>query len=345
MTLPDLPAGRKPPRRLWLFGPYVVLVVAAILWSGAWLWIRGQVAARLDAAAAHSALNGPSLAWDHRRIGGYPFRIEVVLDNARASEASGWGLQAPQVRAETYAYDLKHWIAYAPRGVVLSRPGAGAVAIAGQALRASVAAEAPGQTRISLEGLKLVFTPAPGARGFPLAAADHIDAHVRPAGPDQVEFLLQLQGAAFSPTSLIGRLAAGQPVASAWHGTLSKASALAGGDWPQAARAWAAAGGGVELIGGGINAGPVALDVSGGHLGVGPDGRLQGTVSLGLAHAPASLAAFGRAGALDPALASAAGEIAAARAALSPTAKADLTFQAGVATFGPIAIGPAPRVY
>jgi hypothetical protein len=345
MTLPDLPAPRKPPNRWWLYGPYLALALAVLIWSGAWLVIEGQVAARLDALARPAASGGASLGWDHRRISGYPFRIEVVLDGARASEPSGWGVTAPQVRAETNAYDLKHWTAYAPRGVVLERPDAGAVSITGEALRASLALEGPERTRVSLEGLKLAFAPKPDAKSFPLISADHLDAHTRPAGPDQVEFLVQMQGAILAPGPLLGRLAEGAPVSSAWHGTLSKASALAGGDWPAMARAWRAAGGEIELIGGDLDAGPVRLEASGGHLGVAPDGRLSGMINLGLARLPASLAAFAQAGALDPGLVRGAGEIVQARAASAPTAKVDLTFQAGAATLGPLAIGPAPRVY
>jgi hypothetical protein len=345
MTLPDLPAARKPPNRWWLYGPYLALALAALAWSGAWVWLRGQVAVRLDAMAAHAAVGGPSVGWDHVRVGGYPFRIEVVVDGARASTPSGWGGAAPQIRAESYAYDLKHWIAYAPKGIVLNRPGAGPVAVTGQALRASLALEEPGRTRVSLEGLKLAFAPTAGAKPFALLVADHLDAHTRPAGPNQVEFLVQLQGARFAPTTLIGRIAGAAPVSSAWHGTLSKAAALEGRDWPDMARTWAAAGGVITVMGGELDAGPVRLDVSGGALSVGPDGKLNGRLTFGLARAPQNLAAFGQAGALDPMIARGAGEIAQARATVSPTAKADLTFQAGVTTFGPLAIGPAPRVF
>jgi hypothetical protein len=346
MTLPDLPAARKPPSRWWLYGPYLAVALAAVAWSGAWVWIRGQVAARLQAVAASGAVGGPSVGWDHVRIGGYPFRIEVVLDGVRASEPSGWGVSAAQVRAETYAYDLKHWIAYAPQGVVLNRPrGAGPVAVAGQAVRASLVLEGPGRNRVSIEGLKLAFAPRAGARPFPLVSAEHLDAHTRPAGPDQVEFLVQLQGAKLAPGGVIGRIAGAAAVSSAWHGTLSRASALSGRDWPQMARAWSAAGGAIALQGADLDAGPLHLQATGGQLAIGPDGRLSGGLSLGLARMPQSLAAFAQAGALDPGLARGAGEIAQARAVASPASRADLSFQAGVATFGPLAIGPSPRIY
>ncbi len=201
MTLPDLPARRKPPSRWWLHGPYGVLVLAIIVWTGAWIVIRARVASRFQAMATATP-NGPSLGWDRVKIGGYPFRIEVVLDGVRASEPSGWGVAAAQVRAESYAYDLKHWVAYAPHGVVLDRPRDGPVTITGEALRASIALDASDQTRVSIEGLKLVFAPSPGAQPFPVTAIEHFDGHTRPAtGPDQTEFLVQMKDATLTPGS------------------------------------------------------------------------------------------------------------------------------------------------
>jgi hypothetical protein len=345
MTLPDLPARRKRPNRWWLYGPYLAVALAALGWCGAWFWIKGRVEARLNEIAAHAAVGGPSVGWDRMSVSGFPFRIEVVLDGARAGAPSGWGASAPQIRAETYAYDLRHWIAYAPNGIVLNRPGAGPVNVTGEALRASVVTERAGQPRVSLEGVKLAFAQKPGDRPFPLVSAGHFDAHTRPAGPNEVEFLVQLSGAKFSPDGLIGRLARGAPVSSAWHGALSKAGALGGRDWPGAAREWATEGGTIVLAAADLDAGAVRLQASGGLLTIGPDGRLRGGLTFALPHVAESLSALGAAGALSPALAHSAADIAAARAAANPTGKVDLAFEAGTATLGPLAIGPSPRVY
>jgi hypothetical protein len=347
MTLPDLPATRKPPSRAWLFGPYVALLIAIVAWSGFWVWARGQVVRQLDAARAATG-PGPRVAWSHEHVGGYPFRIEVILDDVRASEPSGWALSAQQVRAETYAYVLKHWVAYAPNGVVLTRPGgAGDVVVTGQAVRASVIVEGPGQAEFAAEGLKLAFAPAPGARPFPLSAVDHIDAHTRPAAGQAgaTEFLIQVQGAHLAGASALARVAGGQPLSAAAHGTASDTQGLAALDWPGLARAWSAAGGRIALEDGWITAGPVNLNVKSADLGVGADGRLNGRLTLNLAQAPGNLAAFAKAGVVSPQMAAGGGEIVSARRAADPNAGADLTFQNGTATFGPIAFGRAPRIY
>ena len=122
--MPDQDAARKPARkpisRLWLFGPYVALLIAMIGWSLFWVWARAEVAGRMDAAAERARLAGYTMDWAGRKIGGYPFRIAVTLDGLRLGEPSGWALSAPEVKAETYAYALGHWVGYAPRGVVPS---------------------------------------------------------------------------------------------------------------------------------------------------------------------------------------------------------------------------------
>ena len=341
MKLPDFTPSRKPPSRWWLFGPYIVVIIAALVWTGVWFWVRGQVVARLD-AASHPVAGHASLTWTHRAISGDPFRIAVVLDGVKASEPSGWAVSAPQLRAEAYAYAPKHWIAYAPHGIVLTRPAAGDVAITGQALRATASFD---KTEFAVEGRKLAFAPKLGAKSFPLIAADMIDAHSRQIDGDKTEFLVQMQGVTLSPAPLLGRLAVGQPMSSAWHGTLSKASSLAGRDWPDAAKAWASAGGVIDIMAGDLDVGAVKLNASGGQLSVGPDGRLQGGVSLALGQLPAAVSAFGDAGALEPVAAHNAAVVAQASTAGDPNAKATLNFQAGATTFGPVSIGPAPRVY
>jgi hypothetical protein len=346
MTLPDPPPPGKRANRWWLFGPYIALLIAMIVWSGFWFWVKGRVEAELSAAKTQGRLGAAAITWDRAHVGGYPFRTEVVLDGVRVAEPSGWGVSTQQLRAETYAYDLKHWVAYLPHGAVLARPEGGPVTVTGEALHASLAMEGQGQDRFAFEGLNLTFATAPGAPPFPLASAHLLDVHTRPAGPpDEVEFLVQLQGASVPPSLPLGRIAGGQPISTAWHGTLSNASTLTGRDWPDAAEAWAAVGGSIVILGADLDAGPAHLTASGGQLSVGLDGRLRGGLNLSLARLPETLAALGKAGLIDPAMAQGAGEIAKARAAANPTAQADLAFQAGATTLGPLRIGPAPRLF
>jgi hypothetical protein len=332
-------------RRVWLYLPYGVLAVAAIAWSLAWLAIRAEVAARMDAAAERLRLAGYTVDWKTRRIDGYPFRIDVTLDGLRLAERSGWALTAPQVRTEAYAYRLDQWIGYAPSGVVLNRPLSGAVAITGQALRASYGGAGADAPRIAVEGVKLVFTPAQGAKPFLIQSADHLDFHTHAVGDDRSEFLLRVDGAAAPTAGLLATIAQAKPVNIAWQARLTHASSLRGQDWPQTVQAWTAAGGALEVEHGVLNAGATAINLRPGRLDVGWDGRLRGTLGLDLRQALSLIRILADAKTIDPGAADQAFSVAQARAAGGPLTQADLTFLAGATAFGPVAIGPAPKVY
>ncbi|HEX4179893.1 MAG TPA: DUF2125 domain-containing protein [Caulobacteraceae bacterium] len=343
--MPDPDAPRKPPNRFWLFAPYVALLIAAVGWSVAWVWIRSEVAGRMDAAATRLREAGYAIDWSRRRIDGYPFRIDVTVDDPRLAERSGWALTAPQIRAEAYAYRLDQWIGYAPSGVVLSRPSSGAVAITGPALRASYGGRGPDAPRIAVEGLKLAFTPKPGAAPFMISAAQHLDLHVWQAGGDQAEFLLRIDGAAAPAGGLLAKIAQAQPMDIAWEARLSHASALHGRDWPAAVQAWSAAGGSLRVEHGLLNAGATSLNLNPGSLDVGWDGRLRGGIGLDLTQAPNLIRTLAQASAIDPGAADSAMTVALARSGGGAVTRADLTFIAGAAAFGPVAIGPSPKVY
>jgi hypothetical protein len=343
MTMPDSPTPRKPPRRFWLFAPFVVVLIAVAAWSAGWLAIRAAVAQRMDAAAQTPAGAGYRLEWGRRGIGGYPFRIEVGLDQAKVSEPSGWALAAPRFEAQANAYDLGHWVMAAPQGLVLTRPGAGDVIVTGQRLRVSLIKVEGAAPRLAFEGIKLGFAPAPGAQPFALVSADHLGLYTRPVAADAMEVLLQLDGAAPGPQSLLAVIA-DRPVTMRWQASVSKLSALHGPDWPSAVRAWSAAGGVIDVAHGEVGAGSAGLTAGQSRLTVADDGRLRGTLVSELRGALPALHRLSQAGILPPLAADIAASVIAARTA-GPVTKADLVFQAGVTTLGPAAIGPAPRIY
>jgi hypothetical protein len=345
MTLHDPNLPRKRLSRFWLYAPYVVVLIAAIGWSLVWLWLRAEIAHRMDATATRLREAGYTVDWTARRIDGYPFRIDVTLEQTRLAEPSGWALAAAEIRAEAYAYEPGHWIGYAPQGVVLTRPASGAVAITGPALRASYTRSDRGAPRIAVEGLKLVFTALAGAKPFAISRAEHLDFHLRPVEDDGAEFLLRIDGASAPPEAILARIAQDRPMDLSWEAKLSKVSALRGRDWPSAVRTWTAAGGDLEVARGGLTAGPAMVALRQGRLTVGSDGRLRGAVGLDLRQAPSVIRILADAKAIDPAAADAAAMVAQARAGGGMVTQADLTFLAGVTTFGPVAIGPAPKVY
>jgi hypothetical protein len=344
-TLHDAPLPRKRPNRFWLYAPYVVVLAVAGLWSLAWIGIRVEVEEAMDKTAARLRDAGYVMEWKDRRIDGYPFRVDVTLDQPRIAEPSGWGLAAPQIKAEAYVYHLDHWIVAATQGVVLSRPNAGAVVINGQALRASYVWLPHSPPRVSVEGVKLAFTPQPGAKPFFITSADRLGLHLRPADGDKAEFVVQLDGASLPLQGLLARIAQNRPIALICQGTASNVSALHGHDWPSAVQAWTAAGGGVDIDRSQVTAGPAVLAAGQSRLTVGEDGRLRGTLGLDLRQAPGAVQAMAEANGIDPTVTRSAMAVAQALSGGQPIAHADVVFQAGVTTFGPVAIGPAPKVY
>ena len=95
----------------------------------------------------------------------------------------------------------------------------------------------------------------------------------------------------------------------------------------------------------GVTAGDALIGAQQGTLSVGSDGRLRGTLDVTLRQAPLALGAMGASGVLPPETAQAAADVTQAREGVDKTAHATLDFQAGRTTLGPVAIGPAPKVY
>jgi hypothetical protein len=95
----------------------------------------------------------------------------------------------------------------------------------------------------------------------------------------------------------------------------------------------------------GITAGEAVVGANAGTLGAGTDGRLTGALDVTLRQAPRALGAMSDTGVIAPEAAQAATLVARARQGTGDVAQATLHFQAGRTTLGPVALGPAPKVY
>jgi len=351
MTLPDRAAPFKRPKRRWLFLPYAVVVVVVFVWSIGWLEISHQVALAMDRTSALAAAHGVDLAWKDRAIGGYPFRIEVAVTDFHAREGSGWAVAAPSVKAIANAYDLNHWVIAAEGGVTLDRPAAGATQITGRAIRASWVGKGDAAPRIIIEGLGLTFAAAPGAKPFPLASADHAEIFTRTEADGRMDAGLLLTGAqprlpGPGAPSLLGDLTANRPFALLWQGIVSHPGAFQGPNAPAAAQAWSDAGGTITTVRAGMASGPRGLGLAPGVIGLSADGRLSGQANFVVrGDAGQALRTVGRDQIINPIAADAGALVLDARQSLGIRQTIDLTFQAGVMTLGPVAIGPSPKPF
>ncbi|MCC7266933.1 MAG: DUF2125 domain-containing protein [Caulobacteraceae bacterium] len=343
MTLPDETPARNP-RRFWLYAPFVLALLLAAAWGGVWLHLRGQVERVLDECADHLRAQGYEVAWKSREVSGFPMRLSVTLTEPRIREPSGWALAAPVLEAEARVHAPGHWLFAAPRGFTFTRPKGGPVTVTGQVIRASLRHLEAHPPNFSFEGVKLTFAPEAGALPFALSSAERVELHLRAAPGDKGSSLLRVADAKGRPGTLWGRIAGEATIDIGWDAVFDHAGAFKGESWPDAVRNWTAAGGTATVKQAGITAGPAVLGVQSGRLSVDPDGRLRGDLRANLKRAPQALAAMGAEGVIAPETAAIAGVVAAARQD-GEIAGAAITFQAGRTTLGPVAIGPAPRVY
>ncbi len=344
MSLHDLPPARKP-RRLGLYLPFVLLLVAAVAWTGFWLWARGEARARMDAAVAGLKSAGYEISWKDRQLGGYPFRMNVTLTDARVREPSGWALSAPRLEGEAFMHAPTHWILAAPQGLTFVRPISGPVTVRGDLIRASLSNLDKTPPSFSFEGVKLTFQPDTGAQPFALSYAERVEFHLRAGPDDEGGVFAEVKDGKAQLSGLSARIAGDKPISIAWNSTLSKMSAFRGADWPSAVRHWVDAGGQMTVRNGGVTAGDAVVTATSGALTVGVDGRLRGLLEVSLRQAPRALGAMSESGVIAPETAEAAAAVAAARQGTGDVARATLNFQAGQTTLGPVALGSAPKIY
>ena len=343
MTLPQAATPRKP-RRLGLFVPFALLLVLAGALSLSWLWLRCETLRAMNGARRSAAAGAEQFDWTSRSLTGFPFRLDLDLAGVRVGEPSGWGILAPRLKAEAFVFAPTHWVVVAPQGVIVRRRRDGPLIITAKVLRASLSGLDQHPWRLSVEGVDLIFATPPGARPFFIDAAKGFHLHTRAGPRDQGAIYIALDQAEARLIGLIGRIADGKPVNLTIDALFSHAAAVAGPDWPGAVRAWSQSGGDLTVRRLRLKAGRAVIDARAGVLSVGADGRLRGSLNLTLGQAPRALMSMGQVGSIAPEAARAAANVVSAQGG-GPLATLDLDFQAGRTTLGPVAIGPAPRVY
>jgi hypothetical protein len=328
--MPDPSAAPQPqslktrPRRFWLFAPFVALLIAVLAWSAFWRIEAWRLQGALSKQAAELQKQGYTAQWSSLKIGGYPFALRTTVIGPRFGDSAGWGVSATRLEARAWAYAPGSWILAAPEGLIVTRPGEGAMTVSGKAIRASVGGLGSAQPRFSFEGDALTFTPAPGAAPPAFSAADKLEAHLQPGPDDQAALLLRIDGAQLRPEAGLARLAAGKPFDLLWDSRLTRLSAFRGSNWPGALQAWRNAGGLLTVVDAKLGLAGVTFDGQGGPITVDTDGRLKGELPMklqgGEGAAKALLQAIGLLGPVP------------------------LRFQDGRASIGPTPVGQALKI-
>ena len=333
------------PSRNWLLIPLVITAVALVAWCAYWFVARDRLLAAVDQAVAAQDAQGRRIEWASRSVQGFPFRLKLVLNQARVTSPSGWGLRAPRVEAQANAYRLTRWVAAAPEGVVVLRPQAGPLRVQGRVLRASLAGVDGVPPRVSIEGVDLRFTPLEGAEPFLLAGAERAEFHLRPApdGEGDAALLFRVRAAQSRPAGLMAFVSGNQPTNLVWDSRVSEIGALRGDSWAGAVRNWTRAGGRMQVASATLQAGDLRAQNTGGALSVGSDGRLRGSLNVMMNRPLQALSALGRIEQADPNAIGAATVVARARG--EANVELALGFEAGQFTIGPVAVAPAPKVF
>ena len=338
--LPDPEPARKS-GRMGLYAPFLLALLVSLVWTGMWIWLRGETIRQMDAATAALRKAGYEASWAERKVTGWPFRMDVVLKGARLKDPSGWGFAAPALEGEAYAYAMDHWMFAAPDGFTLVRPNGGPVEVRGRVIRASLTEPDKTPPALSVDGMDLTFQPGAGAQPFSLASAGRVQLFLRPGPDDQGAILFKVENGRTAPGGTLAAIPGDQSVSLTWESVLSRVSRFKGATLPQAGQAWALGGGTLQVRQAQIHVGGSGLGAQSGALIVDRDGYLAGTLEVTVTGGPQALAGLAKAGKVAPAPALGAAAVIVA----TPQGRLPLSFEAGRTRVGPVAVAPAPKLW
>lgn len=273
MTDADLtshPVSTRPSRRhrIGIFGPFIVVVIAAAAWSGYWFYTASQIEKRVAQHKEALIKQGYQVSFDPWKVGGYPIRMYVAMNNVTVIAPSGKGFAAPRLEAEANAYALDKWVMVAPKGMTLYRGRHddgdwGKVEVTGRSLKASVSGLTQPIYNVAIQAQGLVLTPSDPARPFMFSSADNVEAYLRPTtdSADSADFLIRATAVHGQPGSAAGDLSHDKPLSLHAEGSLSHFASFAGAPQGEAVNQWRNAGGAVNKLTAELNTGE--LDVMG----------------------------------------------------------------------------------
>jgi hypothetical protein len=285
------PVTRRRP--LWrLFIAPVLLLIAAVAWSGFWFYAASQVDVQADAWRAREAKSGRVFDCADRSVAGYPFRLEILChDPSVALVSQTAGQSAVPVTAKlgeilvvAQVYDPKRVIAEFKGPAQIADPAAQASFVANwRTGRSSIAGLPAVPQRVSVVFDDPAIDRLDGSMQVPVAAARHVELHGRiaegsPRESPVIESVLQIsQGSIKGLHPLLA-----DPFDADARAMLSGLKDLSPKPWPVRFREIQAAGGHVEILQSRIQQGDL-IAVASGTLGFSPSGRLEGELQMTVA--------------------------------------------------------------
>ena len=323
----------------------ILLVVGG--WSGYWWYLSTQIRSGLAQTETRLEAAGWSIEHAEPRIDGWPFRIQVTLDDLGVTGPSGHGLRSGRLTAEANAYQLDHWVIVAPDGLDLGRGAKGWVSVEAQALRASISGLLRTPPRVVVEFNQPRFTPTAGSEPFPITEAERLVLNLIPrAGQDgQAGILFDLTNATPRPTGVLAEMSERRPFDLSAEAVINNAQTLSGTTWREALTNWSGDGGTLSEVRLEATADGDFARGESERLTADANGRLQGSLAMHLRGGTAPLSGLARAPGVDPRAAAAVTLGAQLTSGLRGETNLTLNFTNGRTVIGPVSIGPAPRLF
>ncbi|MCJ8144355.1 DUF2125 domain-containing protein [Ancylobacter sp. A5.8] len=297
---PETPAPRRRPA-WWVALPALALVAAGLAWTGAWYYAAGRAEREIDNWIVAEGARGRDWSCGNRTIGGYPFRFELSCDGPSVvlQGPTQWTWKAARVHAVAQVWNPRHIIAEFTGPATLSEAATGRTITAGWTLL-QVSGAGTGQR---LERFSLAandYTLAEG--GATILSARHLELHLRQHPGEAANGALDIAMEVDDATGMAlmgGAPAAGAqpaaPVDALLQATITGVPELA--ILPVEARLlkWQANGGRVKIDQARISAGGGMMAAMG-ELGLDPQRRLDGMVTVSVVEAGKLLPVLASAG-------------------------------------------------
>ncbi len=94
--------------------PYIVITAVVVLlalgWTGYWFWIRDRLVAGIEQWQEARRAEGIEVSDAGRSIGGFPMRLEIVVEQPRIVRTDLWAWSAGRLRVFVQPWNLSHVI-------------------------------------------------------------------------------------------------------------------------------------------------------------------------------------------------------------------------------------------
>lgn len=281
-------AARRRSRRGLFIAP-ILLLLAALAWSGFWFYAASQAEVAADAWRAQEAKAGRVYDCARRSIAGFPFRFEIRCEGASVSllsqtaANSAFTAKLDDIRVVAQVYDPKHVIAEFKAPATLSDSSQQSFVVNWSSGRSSVVGLPAVPERASIVFDDPAIERLAGSTKVPLAGAKRVELHGRlaegsVADHPVIETVVQIaQGSIQGVHPLLA-----EPFDADLRGKITGLSDLVPKPWPQRFREIQGAGGHIEIIQSRIQQGDLVA-VAAGTLGLSAGGRLDGELQMTVA--------------------------------------------------------------